>query len=68
MSSYFRWFGLPGTFVLTILMSLFALALFIIFRKRDRFICFIGMAVSTIGDIILMNFKDIGDLLPIPYF
>ena len=68
MSSYFRWFGLPGSFVLTVLMSLFALALFIIFRKKDRFICFLGMFVSTIGDIILMNFKDIGDLLPIPYF
>lgn len=69
MGRFFKWFGLPGIFVLTVLMSVFALVLAIAFRDRkDRWLCFVAMFISTIGDIILMDFNDIGDYLPIPYF
>lgn len=35
MDAFFGWFGLPGTFVLTVLLSLLALTLALIFRTRE---------------------------------
>lgn len=64
MSGYFRWFGLPGSFVLTCLMSLLALTLAIVFRTKDRWLCFAAMLISTVGDILLMNFMDLKQWLP----
>ena len=55
MSGYFAWFGLPGSLVLTTLLSLFALMLAVIFGGTDRWICFAAMLLSSCGDIFLMN-------------
>ena len=48
MSSYFQWFGLPGSLVLTGLLSLFALLLAVFCGGADRWICFAAMALSTL--------------------
>lgn len=68
MNNFFRWFGLPGSFVLTMLMSALALVLAVCFHTKDRWWCLAAMLMSTIGDIILMNFRDIGKKMPVPYF
>jgi len=58
MAKYFAWFGLPGTFVITILLSAFALLRAAVRPKRtDRWICFLAMALSTCGDLFLTNFR-----------
>ena len=56
MSAYFKWFGLPGAFVLTCLMSLLALVLALIFQSKPRWFCFAAMLLSSVGDIFLMRF------------
>ena len=68
MNSYFKWFGLPGSFVLTLLMSALALVLAVCFRTKDRWWVLAAMLMSSVGDIVLMNFRDIGKKMPIPYF
>lgn len=55
---------LPGTFVLTVLMSLFAVVLAMIFRTADRYLCMAAMIVSSGGDIFLMNFKGLSKCFP----
>lgn len=55
MSRYFAWFGLPGSLVLTLLLSLFALCLAVMRGGADRWICFFAMILSSCGDIFLMN-------------
>ena len=55
MSGYFAWFGLPGSLVLTSLLSLFALVMAVFFGGGDRWICFAAMLLSSCGDIFLMN-------------
>ena len=62
MSSYFAWFGLPGTFVLTVLMSTLALVLALCRPSKHRWLCFAAMALSTGGDLFLTNFRGLGDL------
>ena len=68
MNQYFQWFGLPGPFVLTCLMSLMAVILAAVFPSQHRWICAAAMIVSSLGDIVLMNFKGIGHRMPVPYF
>ncbi len=68
MNNYFKWFGLPGSFVLTVLMSLLALVLALCFRTKDRWWCLAAMVLSSMGDIVLMNFRGIGGKMPVPYF
>jgi len=68
MNQYFQWFGLPGSFVLTCLMSLMAVILAAVFPSQHRWICAAAMIVSSLGDIVLMNFKGIGHRMPVPYF
>ena len=68
MNNFFRWFGLPGSFVLTILMSSLALVLALCFHTKDRWWCFAAMLMSSVGDIVLMNFRGIGNKMPVPYF
>ena len=68
MQKYFEWFGLPGSFVLSMLLSLFALVMARIFPTGDRMLCLAAMVFSTMGDIVLMNFKKIGDRMPVRYF
>lgn len=55
---------LSGAFVLTVLMSLFAIALALIFRTADRYLCMAAMIISSCGDVLLMNFRGISRALP----
>ena len=68
MHQWFDWFGLGGKFTLTVLLSLMALVLALVFRSRTRWICFAGMFCSSMGDIILTNWRGFGDRLPLPAF
>lgn len=52
--------------MLTCLMSLYALVMAVIFRSPDRWICFAAMFVSSLGDIVLMNFKGLMNRSKIP--
>jgi uncharacterized membrane protein YhhN len=65
---FFRWFGLPGRFVLTCLMSLLALILAAAMPAWDRWLRFAAMLLSSLGDIVLMDFRNIGEKLPLPGF
>jgi uncharacterized membrane protein YhhN len=56
--------NLPGSFVLSVLMSLFAVILALIFGTADRFLCMTAMILSTGGDILLMNFRGLKKYLP----
>ncbi len=58
--------GLPGSFNLSILMSLQGIVLFCIFPCNHRLFAMIAMLLSTVGDILLMNFHHLFDR--IPYF
>lgn len=55
---------LPGTFILTVLMSIFAVALALIFRTSDRYLCMAAMIISSFGDVLLMNFRGLSKFLP----
>lgn len=68
MEKYFEWFGLPGKLVLTLLLSLLALVMVIVFPTSDRVLCLVAMLFSSAGDIVLMNYKKIGDRMLVPYF
>ncbi len=64
MNAYFAWFGLPGTFVLTVLLSLLALVLAVIRRKKHAWICFAAMLMSSVGDLFMTRFMGIDALVP----
>lgn len=64
MGRFFRWFGLPGNFVLTLLISLYGIILACIFRTPSRIICAAAMLLSSLGDIILMDYKPVTNRLP----
>ncbi len=64
MGRFFKWFGLPGNLVLTCLISLYALIMAIVFRTPEHIICAFAMLLSSLGDIILMNYRPIVDRLP----
>ena len=66
MDAFFGWFGLPGTFVLTVLLSLLALTLALIFRTRDRTFAAAAMLVCSLGDLVMTNFGNIRRFLPFP--
>ena len=68
MTKFFAWFGLPGSLVLTLLLSTLALALALGFRCPDRWLCLAAMLLSSMGDIVLMNWRGIGSRMPVPYF
>ncbi len=59
MNRLFRWFGLPGRFVLTVLMSLYAILLAVIYRDPPHYIAALAMLLSSLGDIVLMDFKPV---------
>ncbi|MDD4772309.1 MAG: lysoplasmalogenase family protein [Eubacteriales bacterium] len=56
--------NLPGTFVFTSLMSLFAVILALVFGTPDRYLCMAAMLISSCGDILLMNFRGLSKYLP----
>lgn len=64
MDKYFRFFNLPGSFVLTVFMSLLAIVLALIFRTTDRRLCLCAMLLSSVGDIFLMNFRNLSEWVP----
>ena len=64
MSKYFAWCGLPGTFVLSVLMSVLAVALAIARPGKHRFFCAAGMVISTLGDVFMTRFMDIDEIFP----
>ena len=68
MAKYFRWFGLKGELVLTLLLSSLALVLALVFRTPERFTCLAAMLFCTGGDLVIVNFhgirKYIKHLLP----
>lgn len=64
MNRYFAWFGQPGAFVLTLLLSLFALIMALRRPQLDRWLCFIAMAFSSIGDIFLMRYGGLQRYFP----
>lgn len=59
MNRYFAWFGLQGSFVLTYLLSLLSLVMAIAGRKKERWLIFLAMIFSSIGDLFLMDFGDL---------
>ena len=64
MNEYFAWFGLPGAFVLTMLLSLTALIPAILRPKKERWLVFAAMAMSSVGDLFMMNFGSLGRIFP----
>ena len=66
MNRYFSWFGLPGTVVLTALLSLMALIMLILFPTESRFWCLLAMLLSSMGDIVLGGFQKINKRIPFP--
>ena len=64
MNKYFACFGLPGAFVLSMLMSLLALVLALLYPSPARWFCFAAMALSSVGDTFLTNFKGIRNIFP----
>lgn len=68
MHRFFAWFGLPGKLVLTALISLTAVVLAVIDTTPTRIICIPAMLLSSLGDIILMNYKPITKHLPVKGF
>lgn len=68
MNQYFNWFGMSGTFVLTMLLSLFAVLLAVLRPSRHRRLCALGMLFCSAGDIVLAGLFGIGEALPDTYF
>lgn len=64
MSKFFSFAGLPGSFVLTFLMSIFALILALIEKTPARWLCFGAMALSSVGDVFLMDFRGLSRRFP----
>lgn len=64
MDNYFGMLGLPGTFVLSEAMMLYALILALVKRRKDRWFCFAGMLTSSIGDLFMTRFMNIEDIFP----
>lgn len=68
MHRFFSWFGLPGELVLTALISLLAIALALAAPTATRLVCIPAMLLSSLGDIILMDYKPITGRLPVRGF
>ena len=64
MNEYFACFGLPGTFVLTWLMSLIAVILALLRRKKYAYFCAAAMVVSSCGDMFMTRFGNIPEIFP----
>lgn len=70
MNRNVRLFGrlFPSHLLITAALSLYALILAILFRTPDRIIAFFAMLLSSLGDIILMNYRPVTDRLPVKGF
>lgn len=54
---------LPGSFVLSCLLSTLALGLAVFFQTQDRILCLAAMLFSTLGDILLMDFRGLSKVV-----
>ena len=61
MDKFFRWFGLPGSLVLTSLLSALALTLALTDPTPVRWLCFAAMAFSSAGDVFLSHRKKLSE-------
>ena len=68
MHRWFEWFGLERKFVLTVLLSLLALGMALVFRTPARWLMAAAMLCSSLGDLILANWRGLGSRMPIPSF
>ena len=68
MHKLFNWFGLPGKLILTSLISLTAVVLSIADPTLTRIVCIPAMLASSLGDIILMDYKPVTTRLPVRGF
>lgn len=68
MHIFFRWFGLPGRFVLTVLLSILSVVLALISQTAVGVLCMIAMILSSLGDIILMDYKPVVSHFPFKGF
>lgn len=59
MDRYFACFGLPGSFVLTMLLSALTLVLAAVQRSKVGWLVFAAMAMSSVGDLFMMNFRNL---------
>lgn len=57
-------FGLPRHLILTLAISLYSIILAIFFPSVSRILIAIAMLISSLGDIVLMDFKPIVKHLP----
>ena len=64
MNRLFKWFGLPGSLVLTTLISILAVILAFVDPSVTRLICVPAMFLSSLGDILLMDYKPLTRRLP----
>lgn len=64
MNRYFACFGLPGSFVLTMLLSLLSLISALTKPCPARWLCFAAMIMSSVGDIFLMRFRGLNRWFP----
>ena len=64
MNEYFACFGLPGTFVLTWLISVTAVILALIRRKKYAYFCAAAMVISSCGDMFMTRFGKIPEIFP----
>ena len=64
MHIYFNWFGLPGTLVLTSLLSLFALVRAVCSPTPVHWVCFAAMVLSSVGDLFLTHLQKMGGRYP----
>ena len=70
MNRNVRLFGrvFPSHLLITACLSLYAILLAIVFRTPDRFVAVFAMLLSSLGDIILMNYRPVTDRLPVKGF
>lgn len=64
MHEYFAVFGLPGTFVLTWLISLVAVILALLRRQKYAYFCAAAMVISSCADMFMTRFGRIPELFP----
>lgn len=63
MNDYFAWFGLSGTFVLTMLLSMLAVGMAVWGKTKDRILCAAAMLFCSGGDIVLAGLFGISEAL-----
>lgn len=66
MDKYFAVGNIPGKLILTGTLSALALLLVLICRRPDRLFCLAAMLLSSLGDLLLMRYHPVSDLVSQP--